>query len=72
MTQLLEKAFAEAAALSEEEQNAFAEFALNELRSEKKWTQTFENSQEVLAQLGQEALAKHRAGKTKRLDVNEL
>ncbi len=72
MTQLLERAFATASTLSEEEQDAFAVFVLAELESEKKWTQAFEDSQSELVQLGRQALAKHRAGNTKPLNSDDL
>ena len=72
MTHLLEKAFAEASELPEKEQDAFAAFVLAELEAERRWTKAFERSQDELAQLGREALAKHRAGKTKRLNPDAL
>ena len=72
MTQLLEKAFAEAAKLPAEEQDAFAAFLLEELQAERRWDETFSNSQDKLAQMAAAALAEHRAGKTRALDVNEL
>ena len=72
MTQLLEKAFAEASRLPEAEQNALAQRMLAEMASEQRWDELFLASQEELAALAQETLAQHRAGKTKRLDSNEL
>ncbi len=61
MTGLLEKAFAEAAKLSEPEQDALAQWILEELRSEQRWDTTFANSSDVLQQLADESLAEHRA-----------
>ncbi len=55
MTKLLEKAFAEAARLSAEEQDAFARFVMAELQSEAKWAQAFASSQDELAGLAKEA-----------------
>ena len=72
MTQLLEKAFAEAAKLSESEQDAFALFVLEELEAERGWEEAFARSQDKLAQLAAGALNEHRAGKTKLLNVDEL
>ena len=72
MTQLLEKAFAEAAKLPEEEQDAFAALILEELDSERRWDESFARSQDKLAHLAAEALVEHRAGKTKLLNVDEL
>ena len=72
MTQLLEKAFSEAAKLSPEEQDALAHWLLEELDSERQWQSAFDESQDILAQLADEALAEHRAGKTEELDPDEL
>ena len=72
MTQLLEKAFAEAAKLPDDEQDTFAALMLEELHAEQRWDDAFARSQDVLAQMADEALAEHRAGKTKPLNVNEL
>ena len=68
MTQLLEKAFAEASRLSQPEQDAFAAWILEELASERRWEDDFAGSSDVLAQLADEALAEHRAGRTHELD----
>jgi hypothetical protein len=62
MIPLLEKAFAEAAKLPEEEQEAFAQWLLQELASERRWDEAFAASADALAQLADEALAEHRAG----------
>jgi len=70
MTNLLEKAFAEAAKLSQDEQDAAARFLLQELDSEREWDKRFAGSQPQLDQLAQEALAEHRAGETRRLSCD--
>ena len=67
MTQLLEKALREVAKLPASDQDAVAAIVLEELASEQKWAELFEKSQDVLAQMAEEALAEHRAGKTKPL-----
>jgi tripartite-type tricarboxylate transporter receptor subunit TctC len=72
MTRLLEKAFAEAAKLSQDEQDAVARFLLQELESEREWDKRFTESQSQLDQLAQEALAEHLAGQTRRLNPNKL
>jgi hypothetical protein len=72
MTELLEKAFAEVSKLPETEQNSFARWLLEELESEKKWDEMFSSSQDLLSVLAEEALAEHRKGKTKLLDVDAL
>lgn len=72
MTQLLEKAFTEAAQLPDEEQDAIAALILAEIKSERRWEEAFAQSQDELVKLAEEALADHRAGKTKRLDLEAL
>jgi hypothetical protein len=64
MTRLLEKALNEVAKLPPSEQDALAAILLEELASEKKWSELFAQSQDLLAKLAEEALAEHRAGKT--------
>jgi hypothetical protein len=70
MTQLLEQAFQEVSTLSDIEQNRIARWLLDELESEKKWESLFANSEDVLANLADEALKEHRAGKTTPLDLD--
>ena len=67
MTRLLEKAIAQAARLPDAEQDAVASILLEELASEKRWSETFARSQDRLAGLAQEALAEYASGKTKPL-----
>ena len=67
MTQLLEKALREVAKLPPSEQDAVAAILLEELASEKKWSELFAESQELLTQLADEAFAEDRAGKTRLL-----
>ena len=62
-TELLEKAFAEAAKLPEPEQNALATLVLEEMDAEKAWEASFAKSQDVLSQLAEQALATHRRDK---------
>jgi hypothetical protein len=70
MTQLLERAFAEAAKLPTTEQDAVAAFMLAELESERKWTKSFAASQDKLADLADEALREFKAGETRQLDLD--
>ncbi len=72
MTKRLEEAFAAAAKLPEQEQEALAEWVLEELSEEHQWMQTFAGSQDALSQLSDEAKAEHRAGKTRPLDPERL
>lgn len=72
MTQLLTKAFDEAAKLSEQEQNILANWILAELISELRWKKAFASSEDLLAQMADEALIEHRAGRTLELDPETL
>jgi hypothetical protein len=68
MTELLKKAFDAVSALPPERQNAFAEMILAEIEDAKWWDEAFARSQDKLASLAEEAIAEHRAGKTRSLD----
>jgi len=72
MTQLLEKAFAEAAKLPEEEQDVLARALLEELAAERRWNELFSQSEDVLGELAAEAMAEYRAGRTHKLDPEKL
>jgi len=72
MTTLLEQAFAEAAKLSEVDQDALAKWVLAELRSEARWQQAFADSEDVLGILADEALEDKRAGRIRPLDLDRL
>ena len=72
MTTLLEQAFSKASQLPEREQDALAELLLAELASEERWRTLFDESQDLLSELAEEALAEHRAGKTKVLHSDDL
>lgn len=72
MTRLLEKAFEQAAQLPDELQDDFAAFVLEELKSERRWNQALEQSQEELGRLADEALDERQAGSTERLDPERL
>ena len=72
MTQLLTKAFEEVAQLPEPEQNILANWILAELASELRWKKAFADSEDLLAQLADEALAVHREGRTLELEPERL
>ncbi|QBQ54027.1 hypothetical protein [Nitrosococcus wardiae] len=72
MTKLLKKAFEEASKLPEIEQNSLAKWMLEELEADKKWDETFAESEDILDQLADEALEAHKQGKTKPLDIDKL
>ena len=68
MTELLEKAFAEASKLPPEEQDFLARMLLDDLASEELWEQSFSRSQDELSRLAGEALAEYERGETKPLE----
>ncbi len=68
MTELLEKAFAEAAKLPDADQEALAAWILEELGSDRRWQETLGNTAEALARLADEALAEHHESRTEPLD----
>lgn len=67
MTDLLEKAIRQVSQLPPDEQDAVATILLEEIASERRWTELFAGSEDVLEQMAEEALAEHRAGRTKPL-----
>ena len=72
MTTLLQQAFAEAAKLPTDEQDLLASRLLAELAAEDEFDRAIARSSEKLAYLAAEALAEHRAGQTKELDLERL
>jgi hypothetical protein len=72
MTQLLKNAFAEAEKLPREEQNAFATWLLEELASEKRWSDLFAASQHKLADFAAEAIEENRSVGTAPLNPDRL
>lgn len=68
MTKALKKAFEAASKLPEAEQDALANAILEELEAERRWDELFSHSAGVLERLANEALAEHRAGRTRPLD----
>ncbi len=71
MTKMMQKALDEILKLPEGEQDAVAEWILESL-SDRAWEQTFSESEDLLAQLADNALKEHRAGKTVPLNADEL
>jgi hypothetical protein len=74
MTQHLEAAFAEASKLTAEQQDALAAVILEEIGAERHWDDLFSrpDSADLLAKLADRALADHRDGRTRKLDINDL
>ena len=72
MTKRLEKAFAEASKLPEGEQEALAQWLLEELASERQWEERLAKTHDRVAELADEALNEHRQGRTRSLDPDGL
>jgi predicted amidophosphoribosyltransferase len=72
MTELLERAFTQASKFSDIEQNLFAKWILAEMDSEQCWNRAFARSEDLLSRLADEAFAEHKAGKTQRLEPDNL
>lgn len=68
MTQLLEKAFAEASKLPDEDQDFVAQIVLDELADEARWQEKFARRPDVLERLADEALAEHARGESQSVD----
>ena len=71
VTQLLEKAFREAAKLPEAKQEALATAILDDIAAERNWDKAFSASRNELSTLADEALAEHRRGETQSLDAEK-
>lgn len=61
MTELLEQAFSTASKLPDPEQDSFSRWLLSEMESERKWDDLFGDSQDLVSQLADEAIAEHNA-----------
>jgi len=72
MTRLLERAFKEASKLPEVEQKALAKWVMEELEAQGKWEKAFAGSEDILDKLADEALAAHKQGKSKPLNIKAL
>ena len=72
MTQLLEQAFAAAARLPSEEQDALARALLADLASERLIDDQISGAMGALEALADEAIVEHRAGRTIPLDHEQL
>jgi hypothetical protein len=68
MTELLEKAFAEAANLPEEEQDELGRILLEDLAAEEKWDRAFATSEDELVALADEALTEFERDETRPLE----
>lgn len=72
MTTLLQKAFAEAAKLPQDEQDLLAARLLAELAAEDDFDRAIARSSDKLVALAREALAEHRSGQSEELDPEQL
>lgn len=74
MSQLMEQAIQRARQLSEPDQEAIAAIILQEIESDQRWDELFARpeSADLLSRLADEALAEIRAGRARKLDINEL
>jgi hypothetical protein len=68
----LELAFSEIEKLPPAEQNEFAAWILEELRSEQRWAMLFANSEDMLSNWADEALLEHKGKKTQELNPDTL
>lgn len=69
MTTLLEKAVKKISALQENEQDEIAGIILEEIQDEELWNSKFNNNQNELSILSDEALSEFKKGNTKSLDI---
>ena len=72
MTPLLEKVLGEVYKLPPEEQDAIAALILEELEDERRWNEAFAKSQDRLAQLAHKVRADIKAGRIKKMEIDEL
>lgn len=72
MTQLLEKALTEVYKLPSEKQDAIAAIILEELEDEQRWDKAFAESQDKVVQLARKVRAAIKAGRIKKIGIDEL
>lgn len=72
ITPLLEKVLSEVYKLRPEEQDAIAAVILEELEDERRWNETFAKSQDRLTQLAHKVRADIKAGRIKKMEIDEL
>ena len=72
MTELLQRAFEKASQLPPDAQDDLAEWVLEEMTSEERWTTSLRTSSSSLSRMAAEAIEEHRQGKTLLLDPERL
>ena len=71
-TKRFEKVIDKVGKLPAEEQDALAEWILEELADEQRWQESFAKSQNSLEKMADKALQEHERGNTSPLDLSEL
>jgi hypothetical protein len=72
MTDLLKQAFELASSLPPREQDFLASLVMDEMKSEARWQELFDQSGDILDLMAEEALKEHRDGKTLPLDPESI
>lgn len=74
MSQLMEQAFQKAKLLPESDHEAIASIILQDIEAEGRWEELFSRpeSADLLSRMADEALAGIRAGRARKLDIEEL
>ena len=74
MSRLMEQAIQKLKQLPEQDQESIASIILQEIESESRWEELFARplSADLLSRMADEALAGIRAGRARKLDINEL
>jgi hypothetical protein len=72
MTQLLEKVLTEVQKLPPEKQDAIAAVILEELEDAQLWDKAFSESQDKLAELAQKVRTDIKAGRIRKMGIDEL
>lgn len=65
MSDTFSQAFQIASKLPPKDREALGALLLQEMQSDKRWSELFASSQDLLSKLADEALAEHKADKTK-------
>ena len=74
MSELMDQAFFKARQLPEADQQAIASIILQEIESERRWSELFDRpeSADLLSRLADQALAGIEAGRARKLDIDDL
>ena len=72
MTQLLKKVLSEVQKLPPEKQDAIAAVILEELEDTQLWDKTFSESEDKLSQLAQKVRTDIKAGRIRKMGIDEL